>query len=276
MANHGYSENDVNLVKNWFFVDPKIANPEALNAMVRELGPLPLQARSAATGLEGLQSLLIPELLPLLACAAILLLLKPTWRTALILLSGALAVFAMGAMGRPGVSRVYFPMVSLLLMASLLPLKALSRRWLVPGLLLATSVANAYPVVMQARASSNAIRQARLDVAKLPRESIVIWGEGFPFEAAFPLFEGTGIARAPRLYGLGVFTLAPLSVATLDERSGNGFITRLNGSKGIEVIASSQRVDLLRTYCMEHWGRRLIESEAHQFPSFAIRRVRCE
>ena len=43
MAHHGYSQNDIDLVSNWFFVDPQIADPKSLNAMLAELGPLPMQ-----------------------------------------------------------------------------------------------------------------------------------------------------------------------------------------------------------------------------------------
>lgn len=41
LQKYGYSLNDVNLISSWFFVDPNIANPTTLKAMLDELGPLP-------------------------------------------------------------------------------------------------------------------------------------------------------------------------------------------------------------------------------------------
>ena len=79
MAHHGYSQNDIDLMVNYFSVDPQIADPKSLNAMLTELGPLPMQEGSVKSGFVAIKALFGPELLPLLLSALLFLVLVPRW-----------------------------------------------------------------------------------------------------------------------------------------------------------------------------------------------------
>jgi hypothetical protein len=66
MARHGYSQNDVGLIAAWFFVDPQIAAPKSLKAMLAELGRFPMQESRVQSGWAAVRTLTAPALLPLL------------------------------------------------------------------------------------------------------------------------------------------------------------------------------------------------------------------
>jgi hypothetical protein len=71
-----------------------------------------------------------------------------------------------------------------------------------------------------------------------------------------------------------VFTLAPFSVASMEEASG-GMIEGLRSAAGLPVIASPDRVELLRAYCAERLHGELHEIAKHHTSSFVVQRVQC-
>ncbi|WP_312703796.1 hypothetical protein [Stutzerimonas nitrititolerans] len=119
LARHGYTANDIDWIRSWFFVDSKIADPTSLNAMLIELGPLPAQNNAITNSWIGIKTFVHPVLLPFFLGALVLLVVLPsrklfaTWALCLS------AFFALGLLGRPGVLHVYIPVISLLLIAPL-------------------------------------------------------------------------------------------------------------------------------------------------------------
>ena len=278
MTRYGYSENDVHLIGSWFFVDSRIADPVALNAILAELGLVPLQTGSIRSGLAALETLAAPKLLPLLFPALVLLALAPRRSVVLSWLFCLVALFAIGMAGRPGVLRIYVPLLTLLLVAPLVVGQLaddLRRRIAACALLVALSV-NAYMLIPEALAAKQKIWQVRNDIQLLPDEPIVTWGAHFPFEYAFPPLAKDLAVRAPKFYGLGVFTLAPFSVASAEAAAGRGMIERLQSAAGVSIIASPNEIELLRTYCRERLSGRSREIATRRTPSFIIYQLQCE
>jgi hypothetical protein len=112
---------------------------------------------------------------------------------------------------------------------------------------------NAGQLTKEVAASDRLLRQARSEKFG-PRESTVVWGASLPFEYIFPVFTREADIRETRIYGLGVFTLAPFSVPTADENAGRGLLARLRSEAGIQLIADSHYQPLLNVYCIEHYG----------------------
>ncbi len=278
LSRFNYSENDLVLVKNWFFADPAIANPEALRGMLSSRGPMPVLAGNFGLVLEGVQALRGKELLPAVMASIAALILLPR-RKPIVAAWGIFvsALLIMSLLGRPGVVRVYAPVVSFLVLAPLLD-NALSNRRRV--ILAATALAaNFFSFVLllpEARASERLISQAYRDVQQMnPGRYYVTWGASFPFEYAFPVLARQDNARNISLYGLGVFTLAPFSVARAEDRAGNGLMVRLHSAGGVPVIASRQRMEMLGRYCKEHFGRDIEVVETLDTQTFSIRTVAC-
>lgn len=279
MTRHGYSQNDINLIVSYFFVDPQIADPKSLNAMLAELGPLPKQEGSVQSGFVAIKALFGPVLLPLLLSALLLLVLMPRWSVAIAWMLCLAALFAMGIMGRPGIVRVYVPLMGLLLVAPLVVGKYRegARQWMATLTLFAACVGNAYMLIPDALISKQKIQQIQNDIHGLGAGPIVSWGgRGFPFEFAFPVLAKDLNTRNIKFYGLDSFTHAPFSVASTEQTAGRGMIERLQTAAGISIIVVPKQLELLRMYCKERLNGRLRGMTIYLTTGLAVQQVRCE
>src|SRR5690606_30482300 len=76
-SNHGYTPNDIKLLSTWFFVDKNILDPDKLNSMLRELGPLRDKNNVINDAWISIKTSFHPVLAPIFLCALFLLLLNP-------------------------------------------------------------------------------------------------------------------------------------------------------------------------------------------------------
>ena len=257
MQRLGLSENDVRLIGNWFFVDPRLANPELLKTLLGEI-PIQTTKTSFASGYASVLLMFSPHLLPLSLVGSFLLVLLITPSRLLAWGACLLAMFALGAVGRADVVRVYIPLFSLLIVipCATASLQARWRYGTVICILFVGSLMNAGQLAKEVAASDRLLQQARPGKF-VSRESTVVWGATLPFEYIFPVFTREADIRDTRIYGLGVFTRAPFSVPAADELAGKGLLARLQSEAGIQLIAGSYYQSLLNTYCVEHYGTSL-------------------
>ncbi|WP_162591217.1 hypothetical protein [Variovorax sp. PBL-E5] len=251
-ARHGYSLNDVELVEQWFFVDPKIADPARLKALLADASERPAHDRFHVDA--SMQALGHGALRMLVLVAVLGTVLWPSRRMLLAWAVFLAAIVAIGFFGRPGIIRVYLPAVGLLALAPMLRgvrLQGVRGRVFSTALALAT-VANAVQVLDESRATRTADAAARSQIAGFPTDPVVIWGVGFPFEAVYRVFGASQEAMHYQLYGLGVSTLAPFSVASAEERRGRGMVARLLSTEGVPLLATDKSLRLLGDYCREH------------------------
>jgi hypothetical protein len=105
-----------------------------------------------------------------------------------------------------------------------------------------------------------------------------LWFGGgvFPFEAAYPVLKQSDSALAYKIYGLGVFTLAPFSLSHAEQTTGNGMVDRLTSQRGVQIVANEQRFDFLAIYCEERLGGNLQELANHRYGRLYVSRRRCE
>ncbi len=275
LARHGYTENDINLIRSWFFVDSNVADPIALKAMLDDLGPIPLQGNALTNGWIGLKTLAHPVLLPVFLAALFLLLLLPNRKLFATWVLCLAAIFALGMLGCPGVLRVYIPVMSLLLIAPLLA-QGILRQRLVQGVIVVAVFFNTTAVFSESRAAQLVSDQIRQDLQGFPNKTVVVWGAVFPFEAAYPVLRQFDSALAYRLYALGVFTHAPFSVAYGEQVTGQGMIDRLTSQSGIPIAANEQRFSFLTIYCRERLGGVLHELATQQYGQRHVSWRRCE
>jgi MFS family permease len=278
LSAYGYSWNDIDLLENWFFVDPQIADSKALNAMLTELGPLPMQEGSIQAGFEAIQALYTPMLLSLILSGLFLFMILPRWSMALAWVLCLAAIFAMGVMGRPGALRVYIPLVCLLFIFPLVVGKCRAgiRPWMITGTLFIAWVGSAYLYIPAALISKQWVQQVRKDIQALPEGPIIIWGGGeFPFELAFPVLSNDLNSRNIKFFGLDSLTHAPLSVANAEQAAGRGMLERLQTTTGVPIIASPETLELLRIYCSERFKGQLHGFSTYQSRSLTVQQVRC-
>jgi hypothetical protein len=277
LSRYGFSSNDVDLIREWFFVDPEIVNPQALRGMSAELGPLPTQGNSVAKGWAGIQTLWDPKLLSLVLPALLLALFRPSWQVAASWGLCVAAIFVIGLLGRPGIIRVYVPLVCLLVIAPFLTGQFSAwRNRLCTGVLLVAAVLNTSLVFTESRTIQIASEQAHEGLDAFPRNPVVIWGIGFPLEAVYPVMGASPSAMSLKFYGLGAFTLAPFSVAFTEQQQGRGMIDLLVKKAGIPIVAQKKCLGYLETYCKERLHGEIKELSAHHYGTIVVSLRRCE
>ncbi|CAK8716568.1 MAG: hypothetical protein CDV28_14217 [Candidatus Electronema aureum] len=284
LERYGYSVNDINLTSNWFFADPNITDPDKLNAMLKELGPLPAQQGAVERAFVGMKILLHPSLLPILLAAGMIAFFCRSWQVAASWSLCIAAIFVLGLLGRPGVVRVYVPLVSLLLIAPFLIEN--SQRWIqknwyrqfvIHAILVAAAIFNTSIVFSASKTSQKEIKQISKELTGFPSYPVINWGAAFPFENAYPvLLRNTDAALSYQLYGLGAFTLAPFSVSSLEQKSGRGVVDLLKSKKEISIIASMNSLNLLDIYCKERLHCQLTNIATQQYGTIQIHKYRCE
>lgn len=276
MAKYGYTANDVDLITNWFFTDPEVANPEALQAMLIELGPLHEQANALGNAWIGIKTFWNPALLAPLAAALILALASKNWRVLCSWLLCLAVVFVLGLIGRPGILRVYIPIVDLLVIAPLAVERSVIRnsRLLIGPLLVLALLHSAY-FLRISKELQHADEEVRSGLVGFPSDPVVIWGDTFPYEAVYPVLRASPSVMSFKHYGMGTSTLAPFTLAYSEAKAGRNMTKVLQSSDGVPMMATSVFVALLSSYCRERLKGELSEVSRTQFGQLAVSRYRC-
>lgn len=275
MARYGYSRNDIDLISDWFFVDPRIADPQSLTGMLTDAGFVRSSIRNWRSSLIAIRHLFAPALLPMVVCCLLLLAMRPSWTAGAAWLVFLAALGAMGALGRPGLSRVDLPVIGLLLLEVLVSRRDLLRERLPLAFLSIACLANLLILLPQSVSAADKAQRAQRELRSLPAESLVVWGAALPYESLYPPY-GPAANGDLRIYGLGTSTKAPFSEATAEEAAGSGMLQRLLSPAGIPIVLTSDSLELLRTYCVEHDSRQLKIIDVDQGSVFTARRIRCE
>jgi hypothetical protein len=276
LGRHGYSNNDIDLISEWFFVAPNIADPKKLNAMAKEVGPLPAPSNSLDNGWLGVQTLCHPNRLPIVAAALVLAIVALNLRIAIAWCLCAAALFAIGFLGRPGMQRVYLPLVCLFLLAPFLmpEMQVTWRKRLGVAVIMVAAAFNSARVFPESKTYQRAFKEIRQGLSGFPAYPVVDWGGGFPYEVAYPPLKP--LEGDYRLYGLGVFTLAPFSLAYSEMKAGRSMTNLLVSEAGLPIIANEKRLRYLDTYCRERLHGVLKQLPAQNFGQVQISWRRCE
>ena len=278
IARHGYTQNDISLLGDWFLVDTRIADPQAMNAMLEELSGSAMNRLSLQSGIDSIKALWDIKLFPLLLACVLVFVLMPNRRVAWAWVLFLVALFVMGILGRPGILRIYVPVLSLLLVATFISGNAIQgvQRWVALFVLAVACAGNFYTIRQYSLIGERRLQQVQEDVRGLPGRDVAIWGGWvFPFEIAYPVLAHDADFRKFRYYGLNAFTYAPFSVASAQQASGLGMLERFRGADGISIIATRGELGMLRMYCAEHMNGQLSGTMTARTSSYSIYQVRC-
>lgn len=275
MERYGYSVNDINLLKKWFVVDPHILQVETLQNMLNELGALPEKKHALTNAFLGVETFFHPTLLMSVLAAALSAMLRPGWRVISCWCLCFLAIFLLGFLGRPGVLRIYLPLVSLLLIAPFMAGRVTAYgRW-IPVIIFGACFISMSDVLFEAKTSQTVKEKIRQDLTGFPHDTVIAWAEAFPFEAVYPVFMSTTSIVPYRFYGLGGFTHAPFSVAYADQQSGRGMLGQLVEDKGVFIVAKADVYKFLDVYCKEHFQGKLHEISSRQYGFIMVSQRQC-
>ncbi len=276
LVQHGYSTNDIDLLRSWFFLDSALADPVRLKAMLSQLREQPKAEWTFDKGWKGVRTLWHPKLLVLALTAILLLVLRPKLSVVLSFGLCVVVAFAIGLTGRT-VLRVFVPMASLLVVAPMLttPLKGW-RQWVGNIALVIAAAINTNQVVSESELLRNRAAEVRQALVDFPTDPVVIWGSGFPFEDVYTVLNREQLFQSLQLLPMGVFTLAPFAVNSLDKSVAVSAIEGLVSETGAHFIATETAFDLLANYCSEHLNGSLVELSVQHFGGVKLSRRRCQ
>lgn len=271
MTRYGYTANDIDLLTNWFFVDPAIADPNALKAMITEVGGAAIRGGFLQNGWRGIAAFWDSALWPLSLGACLLLVCRPSLKILTTVALAVLVVFAIGVAGRPGVARIYVPIIGFVMVMQTIACASSARIKLVAGVaLMCAVVLNCWQAVPEINKLNGLGKIVRERVHDFPKETVVVWT--FNVELTHPV-----LAAAPpfSLYALGTFTNAPFSVSYSEARAGRSVINRLLSEHGVLIAGNAQQFEMLRLYCAERLNGSLVEMSSRDYEFFLLNRYRC-
>lgn len=282
LTKYGYSNNDIDLIAAWFFVEPKTTDSTALSAMLTELGPLTSRKTALTDGWAGIQALIHPVLLPSFVVAIILFFVLPSKKLFLTWVLALMAIFALGLLGRPGVLRVYIPVLALLLIAPLIikntkyhNQRHYLKRLFVSGTIIVATIFNLATTISESKEAQKHTENTQRNLHEFPSQTIVIWTE-FIYEYVYPVLKQPAFIENLHIYSLGTDVLAPFSVAYHEEKRNNGLVKQLLSESGVPMIADGNHYKLLDIYCQERFNGILREIDNQQYGIHKISWRQCD
>lgn len=248
---YGYSDNDLALLKMWFFVDKNIAAPHLLWNLKREAAiegsGLQMQ-QGVRRGIESVVNAfdfaskcwVVFLVLPLLVFS-----LSKRLLSAVVIFAALL--FLLGYIGRPASVRVFYPGLILLLLFSfyfgLDKFKSSPKERLFAGLLVLFTVFWVCDVAANQKNRGELSQLYRMDFfdfsESMSDRLLVTWGSYFPYELVYPPLDRTAYLKEMEFYSLGSSALAPTSKAYgFELNDDTKFLTRLLSPGGIDFVGA--------------------------------------
>lgn len=276
---HGYSLNDLEIITMWFFADPYTADPVRLSQFLKDLPLVSYFQGNLPSAWSAVRVLSKPEMMHLvLVSGALLLICQRRLRVIACWTCFLLAAALMGIFGRPGLLRVYYPVLCVLAVAPVISVgKRTVGKSIYSCLVIGIGAILALQLLLpENRASIALARQVRNDLAQMDSNTTYfVWGAYLPYEVAYPPLQSEKDHRRLKIYGLGGFTMAPFSAAYSEQAQGRGIIEYLQQGNPIPLIASENELRVLGIYCLEHFHRPLRVDRTLNFTRFSVYFVTC-
>jgi hypothetical protein len=275
MATHRVTGEEVAMIQRWGFVGKELGDPSRLGPAIEQLGS-PANPRGLLQGAwAGVTRMFDTGLLWLTVASLIVLAVS---RQVPLIASWILFVLFMavlGAMGRPGVERVYVPIYLLLIGGGLAVAKQFTLKSLltVAAALCVSSVAMAPRLMMSAEGNSQMFTRNGIALKSLNDMTVVAWGWWLRYERIYPAWGAIPMSSI-RIIGLNSFTHAPYSVAEFEERSGRGVLNRIDTQDGALFVSTDANFPLLERYLRSAQGWNVMTEEFGAYPDFRVTRVK--
>ena len=260
----GMTDNDMDLIGDWFYLDDKVFNPQSLGTLLQDLSPgarLEFNLERSPTLARPFETPLV-YLLALVGVLAVLISRHKRVAIAAVLCLLACILVTL-LLGRPGVPRVFpGPMAAIALLALLD--HGPGKRWLasLAGLGLLAGVCYDGYGLYQAhvwQAHVGGLVQRKVCALHL-QDLQVVWGAPVGFSDRY-LYSPTSSEDdrcALRLYHVGVLQLLPGNLQRLHAATGGkDLIPALLAGQPLYFITNEGRLEKLRQYLQEHYGTKL-------------------
>ena len=270
LRNVGWEVTDLDMLRNWFFVDEEIFSLDKMNAVIESastrgfLGRLVLGVdRLGTVRRDALAEVAVALLVVLILAAP-----TPVWAW-----MGGVAVWyvllalSVAVLLRPMPPLVYLPCLAAVVCSGLLLMSAsklttLSRRALVVAvlLLLGPGLVGVRSVVSDSSrhaADVAAFRDEwRVFSEQRPATLVVAWAEGFPYELVVsPLRENTVDMATTALASIGTLARTPFTRSRLRDAGVDDLHVALVDDPGVVLIAPEGRLESLVRFLRDRYQR---------------------
>ena len=281
LARNQLEMDEVRLIEAWGFVCPDVTEPDRLRSALAEIGAYEHREGALAGVSASLNALFRPNLLWLTAAAFGLLVARCSPRPLLCWCAMLSAVGLLGAMGRPGVERVYLPILVLMILAPLAtvwtdPAAHGWKSWRRIVAMVSVGIAAVFHLPNQidrARVHSEMFTQYRSALDNIGEEDLIVWGARFPYEFVYSPLRPIPW-RATSHLGLGALTYAPGTHTWRDEQAGRSLLSRMRTPKGALVAATDFELQLLRNYLARRFDETLESQQVLALPRLQVQRWR--
>ena len=272
MLENDYTLNDINLIRNWFFVDSYLSSPLRLDDLLNDT-----KWRGAVTNFNPKDSIFSTGNLmtnyPLnfmFISAIIMTLLSNKDRTLMVLwLSFVVALFGGAIIGRQ-LGYVYFPLLTFLFIFSYLQTNKtrLITRFLIYGLGLFVII----PTLLENKSNKETINKVYLAYESIRQDKLWVIGGGLPSEFIFPLLRTPSVKTELITSDWSIY--APKS-NFVKYNSDNNFLSELQSRQGVNVATNNYHLPLIQIYCKEKFGSDLIIKSIVDSDLVRINNLKC-
>jgi hypothetical protein len=287
----GLSDNDLDLVSEWFFADSElmfgVQSVEMQLNKTEITQALQLNQDDLRRGGKSLMRPLIegPALwLTLLMFG--MLVLFPSWRMATAVAISAGVLFYFGYIGRVVPLRVYYPVLVLLLYFALvigLDMTAGKLRHSIVALAVITLGSyGVYNILSMQSEADRLGRVLKADFAGLSGGPLVTWVHRFQYQFVYSPLEREAHKKDVDFYAFGSTIYAPTSKAyKYESEPGGGFIDRFLSPAGIDFVGIygnevKGRNASMEIYCAERHGGTLVTRPVSRMRALSVINVTCQ
>ena len=272
MLNNDYTSNDINLIRNWFFVDSYLSNPLRLGDLLNDTQwKGPISNFNPKESILSTGNLLTNYPLNFIIFSVIIMLfLTNKDRTLRILWLFFVLVLFIGAIIGRQLAYVYFPLITFLFIFSYL--KTNKTTLITRSLIYSLSVLVIFTTFFENRSNKETINSVNLEYENFNQDKLWVIGGGLPSEFIFPLMSTPSIKTELITSDWSIY--APKS-NFVKYNSNSSFLSELHSQEGVNIATNNYHLPLLQIYCKEKFGSDLIIKPVINGDLVRVNNLRC-
>ena len=272
MLSNDYTSNDINLIRNWFFVDSYLSNPLRLGDLLNDTQwKGPISNFNPKESILSTGNLLTNYPLNFIIFSAIIMFfLTNKDRTLRILWLFFVLVLFIGAVIGRQLAYVYFPLITFLFIFSYL--KTNKTTLVTRSLIYSLSVLVIFTTFFENRSNKETINSVNLEYENYNQDKLWVIGGGLPSEFIFPLLSTPSIKTELITSDWSIF--APKS-NFVKYNSNTNFLSELHSQEGVNIATNNYHLPLLQIYCKEKFGSDLVIKPVINSDLVRINNLRC-
>ena len=269
---NSYTPNDINLIRNWYFVDLHMIDPSRLVKLLSEVGwrGRTLELNIPETLTSTLNLITNYPLNMIFLSSVILMIFSKRNKTLIVMWVLLTLSLLFGALIGRQLDYVYYPIFMFLFILIFLNLDQSKPITKVLTISLTTLIGlgslNAY------QSAVINLKEIQKSYQALSVDKFWVIGGGLPLELIYPVLEKP--IQGPEIIASDWSIFAPKS-NFLKYNSQNNFILDLKSQNGVNVVANNYHIPLIQVYCKEKFGSDLLISQSSESGFIGIKNLKC-